>query len=281
LPKAGEDSTFSLVVNLSSLISRGAFTLTGLFHYYQPPGCHPLGSVIPPGYERVELVTGGRGWILDREEWRAVAPGDLIWNKPGDHTIGRSDFANPYRCLAISLQTGLSEGLGLPRFSRWPALEEVEAFARETTKLFFHDRFDRGILCRYVIGQLLFRMELHHQRASESRLPLPLRSVLTHLERRYTTPCRIDDLARMADCSPAHLHALFRTHLRSSPHQWLINRRLRAAREKLESTHEPIKRIAVECGFPDTAAFTKTFRQHLGITPSRYREQARRLLPEA
>jgi len=253
--------------------------LTGLHHYHQRAGCDPEGGVTPPGYERVELVTGGRGWILHEGQWREVTPGDLIWNKPGDHTIGRSDFENPYRCLSVTLQTGLAKGLGLPRFSRWPIMEEVEPFVRETTKLFFHDHFDREILFRYVISQLLFRMELHHQQASEDRLPLPLRSVLTHLESHYDTPCPIQELAALANCSSAHLHALFRTHLQSSPHQWLINRRIRAAREKLESTHEPIKLIAVECGFPDTAAFTNTFRQHLGITPSHYRQQARGLQP--
>jgi len=252
--------------------------LETLWEYAQVPDRHPEGTVIPPFYERVELLTGGRGWVRDAGNWREVLPGDLIWNKPRDATIGRSDFKHPYRCLAITLVSRKRLGLGLPRFSRWPETDDVRRFADETVRLFNDESFDRRQLLEFVLAQLLFRVRAHHHRQREDELPVPLRRVLNRMEQDYSRDCRIEELARVAEWSPAHLHAMFRERLGTTPHQWLLGRRLRAAREKLKSSLQPVKQIAGECGFADTAAFTHGFKAKVGLTPTQYRERYLRLV---
>jgi len=243
-------------------------------HYQQPAGRHPSSYTLPFSYERIEVVTAGRGWIWHEEDWREVLPGDLVWNKPGDTTIGRSDFDNPYQCLVVNLVGGKKSGAGMPRLSRWPDIEEVRAFARESVRLFLDEEFDRQALFEYVIGQLLFRVRLHAHEAGRRELPPPLRAVLQKIERDFAVTCRLEDLAEVAGWSVAHLHEVFRRHLQTTPHRMLMRLRLRAARERLAATNQPVKQIAVECGFSDPAAFAHAFKAETGLTPGKYRERS-------
>lgn len=243
--------------------------------YQQAAGRHPGGHVIPPYHERIELVTAGGGAILHRGEWRPIAPGDLIWNQPGDRTIGQSTFDDPYRCLAITLLTPHRNGLGLPRFTRWPDLEEVQSFCRETLAAFVRESFAPGVLCDYIVSSLRFRMEQHRQ--SADALPRPLQKALQWLRDHHGEPCSIDDLSEAVGWSPAYLFASFARHLKTTPHQYLIRERLRAARIRLVSTSEPIKQIAVECGFSDASAFSNRFKAEVGLTPKAYRLRNRSL----
>lgn len=233
---------------------------------------------IPPFFERVELLTGGRGWIFHEGDWREVFPGDLIWNQPGDQTIGRSDFENPYRCLAVTLRTKKRRGTGMPRFSRWPDLTAVEAFTQEMSGLFLEEDFDRQTLFESITGQLLLRVQVHARGRDRAELPVPVRAVLGQMETNFSAACRIEELAFTAGWSVAHLHEVFRRHLNCTPHQMVMRLRLRAVRERLASTNQPIKQIAAECGFADSAALANFFKSGTGLTPGAYRDHCRRAL---
>lgn len=251
-------------------------SLEAISHYHQPGGCHPHAAPLPPFYEKVEVVTGGRGWVWHREEWREVGPGDVIWNQPGDRTIGRSDFANPYRCLAVTLIAKRRRGSEMPRFSHWPDREEVRVFTRECVQLFFDDTFDRRVLFDYVVGRLLFRVNLHAHESGRRELPAEIRAVVQKIERDYARTCRLEELAAVAGWSVAHLHEVFRERMDTTPHRLLRQQRLRAARERLASTNQPVKQIAVECGFADAAAFSHAFKAVMDLTPRQYRERSLR-----
>ena len=245
-------------------------------HYHQEANRHPRNMVVPPSMERVELLTGGRGWILHEGAWKEVLPGDLIWNAPGDPTIGRSDFENPYRCLSVTLFSKKRQGSGMPRFSRWPDLAAIEAFTREMSGLFLEEEFDRQTLFEAVVSQLVLRVRVHAQIEGREDLPAPLRAVLQRLEADFASPCRVEDLAETAGWSVAHLHEVFRRHLQVSPHQMVMRLRLRAVRERLASTTQPVKQIAAECGFSDAAALANFFKSETGLTPGAYRNRCRR-----
>jgi AraC-like DNA-binding protein len=247
--------------------------LKRIFHYHQRAGSHPQPIQIAPFQEFVELVTGGRGWVQEGETWREVTPGHLIWNKPGDWTIGRSDFAHPYRCLAIQLRTTRKNGLGVARFSSCADAAAVASFTDEVLKLFLDEAVDRAVLCQYIVGRLLLWVHRHALGKGRTELPPGLQNALQWMEDRYGQPCSVAQMARAAGWSSAYLHHMFRRHLAVAPHQTLRQRRLRAAREQLVATSHPVKRIAVECGFADASALIHAFRADLGSTPKSYRLQ--------
>ncbi len=248
--------------------------LANVTHYRQAPGRHPNPRQIRPGQLLVELVTGGRGWVEHDGEWVEAGAGALLWHRPGDWTIGRSDFASPYRCLAVLFEFAPGQEVpAAPRLSQWPANAEVKQFTREVVGHYLDEQFDRAALSAYLYGRLLYQIRLHHRRAPASQMPPPLARVLETLETRYAEPLQLADLAAVGKCSIPHLHALFRRHLDGSPHQALNRRRLQAARELLATTSAPLKQVADQCGYANAAALCRAFRQGTGSTPAAFRHQ--------
>jgi AraC-like DNA-binding protein len=62
----------------------------------------------------------------------------------------------------------------------------------------------------------------------------------------------------------------FRTMLGTSPHRYLLMRRLALARDLIHAAR-PLVDVACEAGFADQAHFTRVFRSAFGLTPARYR----------
>jgi AraC-like DNA-binding protein len=82
-------------------------------------------------------------------------------------------------------------------------------------------------------------------------------------------------MARAAGISVSRLHALFKEELDTSPHAWLLERRLQHACEALASADIPIAEIALRAGFSEQSALTRALRKATGMTPAAYRRQRR------
>jgi AraC-like DNA-binding protein len=82
---------------------------------------------------------------------------------------------------------------------------------------------------------------------------------------------RLPEVARECALSASHFARSFKATFGTSTHQWLIRRRIEHAQELLRQTTMPIVDIAIQSGFGDQAAFTRTFRQVAGVSPGRWR----------
>jgi AraC-like DNA-binding protein len=56
-----------------------------------------------------------------------------------------------------------------------------------------------------------------------------------------------------------------------APHQWLIRRRVEAAREALEDPRLSLAEVALRCGFADQSHLTRLFSRIVGIGPGAWR----------
>jgi AraC family transcriptional regulator len=84
----------------------------------------------------------------------------------------------------------------------------------------------------------------------------------------------LDGLARAAGLSRYHFLRLFRRATGATPHQFLIQTRLRRAALRIAGTREPIISIALESGFGDLSTFNRRFRAVFGASPRRFRAGA-------
>lgn len=95
-------------------------------------------------------------------------------------------------------------------------------------------------------------------------------AVSAELGRRWT----LERLAVAAQVSPRTLQRRF-ADLGISPSRWLIDQRVVAAQELLESSDLSIEQIAGRVGFGSADLFRKHFRARVSVAPSRYRETFR------
>jgi len=109
--------------------------------------------------------------------------------------------------------------------------------------------------------------------SAEARTPEAVLKATAFMRRSYARPITCEDAARAADISTAHLHALFKQWLGTSPGRTLSEIRLERARERLVAGGEPIVEIALGVGFSEQSAFTRAFRRRYGESPAAYRRR--------
>lgn len=98
-----------------------------------------------------------------------------------------------------------------------------------------------------------------------------MESISTILEH-YNQKLTIEDLAQIAGLSRTAYIKKFSEHMGTSPRHFIMAHRIKMAQSMLTKTNTPIVKIAEECGFYDTAHFSKCFQSALGVTPTKYRE---------
>jgi transcriptional regulator GlxA family with amidase domain len=62
--------------------------------------------------------------------------------------------------------------------------------------------------------------------------------------------------------------------LGQSPHDYLLTRRISAAKGLLIGTDLPLSEVAIRCGFNSQAYFSDCFRRKTGQTPGSFRKNA-------
>lgn len=79
----------------------------------------------------------------------------------------------------------------------------------------------------------------------------------------------LDDLAAAVQLSPYHLLRTFRSTVGLTPHAYLTQVRVEAAKRLLRAGHS-IASVSAETGFADQSHFTRHFKRITGVTPARY-----------
>ena len=88
-------------------------------------------------------------------------------------------------------------------------------------------------------------------------------------------PLSVPDLAARAHVSPRTFARRFRAVTGTTPHQWLLRQRVLRAQALLETTDDPVERIAQACGFGAASALRVHFQRTLGTSPQGYRRTFR------
>jgi AraC family transcriptional regulator, transcriptional activator FtrA len=89
----------------------------------------------------------------------------------------------------------------------------------------------------------------------------------THLHDDLT----VEQMAARAIMSSRTFARRFRTTFGASPYRWLLQQRIALAQRLLETTDDPIERIARCCGFHSAATLRLHFRRFLRVSPQDYR----------
>jgi AraC family transcriptional regulator len=82
---------------------------------------------------------------------------------------------------------------------------------------------------------------------------------------------KLEELASQVGYSRGHFLKMFRTTTGTSPHQYLVQRRVERAKALLSAGQLPLTEIAVTCGFSNQSHFSAEFRRRVGTSPAHYR----------
>ncbi|GCE45213.1 AraC family transcriptional regulator [Thermosporothrix hazakensis] len=85
----------------------------------------------------------------------------------------------------------------------------------------------------------------------------------------------LEALAEQTGFSPSHFSRLFRQTTGKTPHQFVLDQRVKKAQQLLQRTDLPLAHIALESGFANQSHLTRVFQRYLGLTPRTYRLNTR------
>lgn len=100
-----------------------------------------------------------------------------------------------------------------------------------------------------------------------------IRQIQNYIQANYQSEISLKDLASRLFLSNAYLSRYVKKHLGLTFMKYLNNVRLFHALDELLYTQKNMTHIALDNGFPTSAAFTKAFRDVYGMAPSEYRKE--------
>ncbi|MFE5812297.1 GlxA family transcriptional regulator [Streptomyces sp. NPDC056479] len=102
-----------------------------------------------------------------------------------------------------------------------------------------------------------------------------LEPVLTWIEEHLGQDLSLETMAARSGLSERTFSRRFHEQTGTTPLQWLLRARVRRAQYLLETTDDPVERVANQAGFGSPTAFRERFKRVTGTTPHGYRASFR------
>ena len=110
--------------------------------------------------------------------------------------------------------------------------------------------------------------------ATNSRYIQRINDALDYLSQHYKRDVSLDELAERACFSKFHFHRVFKGVVGENVYEYLSRIRLeRAAKALIYQPDQAIGDIALDHGFSSAAAFARRFKEHFGVSATRWRAQ--------
>lgn len=100
-----------------------------------------------------------------------------------------------------------------------------------------------------------------------------LRKAIAHMRDHVGKKSGVDEIAAQVGLSRAHFFTLFREQLNTTPHVFWSGVRIEEAMRRV-SQGEVLTEVALDLGFTAPGNFSRFFKEHTGVSPSRFQRAA-------
>jgi AraC family transcriptional regulator len=234
------------------------------------------GTEVHRGYSLSYVRRGAFGCRAEGRTFELVV-GSLFVGRPGAEYVATHDHACGDECFSFQFSTELVDLLGggdvwhsiaVPPLAKLVVLAERAQAAARGADAAGADELGLLLAERFVaIASGRRRRAMKPSPRDRARAVRAAEWIEAHA----TEPVALDDVAREVGLGTFHFLRVFANVFGVTPHQYLINARLRRAASLLATTAQPVTDIAYEVGFNDLSNFVRTFRAAAGVSPSSFR----------
>lgn len=233
----------------------------------------------------IGCVVAGCETFMVRGARRYAPPGHLCFVQPGEAHDGepygpgyayRMSYPTVELLQEIAAEVTGRRARGTPSFAEpiVPDPEGAARFADAHRALQMSGRLaadERFISTLALILTRHARIGPPHPVGAE---PRAVERARAYLDAHFAEDVDLAALAQVAGLSRFHLIRAFRRATGLTPHAWLTDRRIRAARPLLAAGLPPSE-VAQACGFADQSHLTRAFKARVGVTPGQFRAGGR------
>lgn len=227
----------------------------------------------------MDIITSGRAHLVVDDIPYFFYPGDICFRKPKQHNLHLTD--TPYESMHIRF---LVENHGdadnfftlVPTFIPKEKGEDIRNAVFSFHKYFCYDSGYNSIMCDAMLTMLKAAL-YKHVYPSETEKPIiyhtAVQKALSLMYKNIDMPLHIDELAEYCGYSPKHFQKIFKQTTGLTPHQYLLDIRIKKAQKDLRTTEHSIMQISQDCGFLNSNHFAEVFKRKTGMTPKQFRQE--------
>jgi len=268
--------------------------------YDEDPGKYLTGNIPWHWHEEMEFILAVEGdtRVLSGETEYLLHPGEAIFvNSNVLHKLKRGQSNASCRInsllwmpeLVSSFPQSIIQQRYIAPLVRCATLAEVvlrpdvpwqkQAILRfqEAFDAFISDRYGFEIIVQVELMQMLLLILKNLQdRVCDTELvqnkdAMRIKQMLGFIHARYAEPLTVSQIAAASSISESECYRCFRKVLDTSPIDYLLQYRIRAAAGLLSGSDMSVSDICFATGFNSPSYFAKVFRQELFMSPRKYR----------
>lgn len=234
-------------------------------------------------YDLVLLLRGKACYSDGKSSWPVSAGSCMLFHRGGQYS-GVQEMDDPVSMMFIHFDcldkkgqpTDLLPSLQLPLHFRVERFDFIQSLARcvlETNRATHrqHDNHAAHVWLHALWLELLRQVRKPRWLGPEREQAEQVEAICNAVRSRIGEPWRLTTIAARMGCSAEHAGRLFRKYQGVAPGEFVIRARMEAAQALLSSSSQSISQIAEMLGFCDVYAFSRQFRQRVGISPKQYR----------
>lgn len=134
----------------------------------------------------------------------------------------------------------------------------------------------------YLIGQLYLFVDLliassstRKKTGGKPARDFYIQEAAVYIQQNYQRNLTVEEVADFCKLNRNYFSRRFKEVMGCTPQEFLIRLRLTNAAKLMDTTADPIKDIAAQCGYPNQLHFSQAFKRFYGLPPREWRQQSK------
>lgn len=214
---------------------------------------------------------GGSAFINEKEN--KIHKNHILFTRPGD--IRRSKLH--FKCFYLHMELKDAEMLNF--------LKDVPTYFAVSSSKVYYNLFHQLIQLQNKTGyeqrlqyaikmtELLLNIRRDSCLNNDDDKSSAIYSAERFMNENFSNKIGLKEVAESVHLSPNYFHTLFTSVTGSTPHDYLMTKRLNHAKELIMTSDHDMMEIAMLSGFGSQAYFNYYFKKATGLSPTKYRER--------
>lgn len=228
-------------------------------------------------FSEIFYVIKGKGNFHIENKVISVNEDDLIIVNPNViHTESSSNDPLEYMVVGLSKIVLMDDAYLIQNFKEYK--HDILLYLKTLSIEFLRSDHYTNVICDNLLEILIYNIIRYSNKkfgdiTSANLLDYKITQACSFIENNFNKKITLEDIALSLYLSKYYLAHIFKKQLKISPIRYLLNFRLKKAKEYLLNTSYSISDIAVIVGFENSAYFSNTFKKEFKISPSEYRNK--------
>lgn len=231
------------------------------FGYEKCESSHSFGPAIRTHW-LLHYVVSGSGYFKIKNREYYVTGGSMFVIPPFVETYYEADKCDPWEYIWVGFTKSESIDLEFEDVAYMPYARSVFENMKKCSGM-------QSGRTEFLCGNIWNLISLNYDLKSKSIDYID--NALNIIESEYMSPLKIEKISERLGLERTYFSNLFKISVGVSPKHFLLKTRMEKAAMFLSEYKYTVSLTAVSVGYGDVYAFSKSFKQYFGVSPSKYK----------